>query len=136
LTLHGEQVRRAVVRPLATIGAPVRFTIAVERVDGESIALLETNDLHTFVGQSVEYSFRQGQNEGLEAVRLSLLPVSLSGDTVTIDAEITGALPGAGGTSLANRTERIVASRRATCRVTATAGTPPAGYQFQVTPDF
>jgi len=136
LTLQGEQVGRAVVRPPASVGAPVRFVIAVLRIDGERSVLLETNELHSFVGQSVEYSFRQGQDEGLEAVRLNLLPVAISGDLVTIDAEIGGALPGAGGTVLVSRSERIVASRRATSSLTAATGTPPAGYRFQVTPDF
>jgi hypothetical protein len=136
LTLHGEQVRRAVVRPPTTVGAPVKFTIAVERVEGERTALLETNELHTFVGQSVEYSFRQGQNDGLETVRLSVLPVAISGDVITIEAEISGALPGAGGTTLVSHAERIVASRRATSRLAATTGAPPMGYQFQETPDF
>jgi len=136
LTLRGEQVGRAVVRPLAAVGAPVRFLVAVLRVDAERIVLLETNELNTFVGQSVEYSFRQGQDEGLEAVRLALLPTSTSGDLVTIEADISGALPGAGGTVLVSHRERIVASRGATSRLSATTGTPPAGYRFQVTPDF
>jgi hypothetical protein len=136
LTLRGEQVARAIVRPPAAAGAPVKFVVAVERVDGERIVLLETNELHTFVGQSVEYSFRHGEDEGLEAVRLSLLPTAVSGDLVTIEAEISGALPGPGGTVLVSHRERIVASRRATSRLAATTGTPPAGYSFQVTPDF
>ena len=136
LTLRGEQVARAVVRPLATVGAPVRFLVAVLRVDGERIVPLETNELNTFVEQSVEYSFRQGQDEGLEAVRLALLPTATSGDLVTIEADISGALPGAGGTVLVSHRERIVASRRATSRLSATTGTPPVGYRFQVTPDF
>jgi hypothetical protein len=136
LTMQGEQVQRAVVLPPATVGAPVRFMIGIERVDGERTVLLETNELHTFVGQSVEYSFRQGEDAGLEAVRLTVLPVSISGDLVTIDAEISGALPGGGGTTLLSHRERIVASRRATSRLQATAGTPPAGYRFQVTPEF
>ncbi len=136
LTLRGEQVARAVVRPPSSMGAPVRFLVAVERVDGERIVPLETNELNTFVGQSVEYSFRLGQGEGLEAVRLALLPISTSGDLVTIEAEISGALPGPGGTVLVSHRERIVASRRATSRVSATTGTPPTGYRFQVTPEF
>jgi len=136
LTLRGEQVARAVVRRPAAPGAPVRFLVAVERVDGEHVVLLETNELNTFVGQSVEYSFRQGQDEGLEAVRLVLLPTATSGDIVTIEAELSGALPGTGGTALVSHRERIVASKGATSRVSATTGTPPAGYRFQVTPDF
>lgn len=136
LTLQGEQVARAVVRPPTNVGAPVRFMIAVERVDGDRVVLLETNELHTFVGQSVEYSFRMGQDASLEAVRLSVRPVSISGDVVTIEAEISGALPGEGGTVLVSHNERIAASRQATSRLSATAGTPAAGYRFQVTPDF
>ena len=136
LAIRGEQVRRAVVRPPAVVGAPVRFTVAVERVDGDRSVLLETNELHTFVGQSVEYSFRSGQDETLETVRLSLLPSAISGDIMTIDASISGALPGAGGTVLLSRNERIAASRHSVSPIAATVGTPPAGYRFQVTPDF
>jgi hypothetical protein len=136
LTLQGEQVARAVLRPPVAVGSPVRFRLGIERVDGERIVPLETNELHTFVGQSVEYSFRLGQGDGVEAVRLSVLPVSIAGDLVTIDAEISGALPSAGGTTLVSHRERIIASRNATSRLRATAGTPPAGYQFQVTPEF
>jgi len=136
LTLQGERVTRAVVRPPPSVGAPVRLDVAILRIDGERTVPLETNELHTFVGQSVEYSFRLGQGDGLESVRLTLLPVTTSGDLVTLEAEISGALPGASGTVLLSHTERIVASRRATSSVEATTGTPPAGYRFQVTPDF
>lgn len=136
LTLRAEKVPRAVVRPPAEVGAPVKFSVEVLRVDGDRVVPLETNELHTFVGQPVEYSFRRGEGEGLETVRLSLLPVRLSGDVVTIDAEIDGALPGREGASLISHRERIVASRQATSRLSATTGTTPAGYRFQVTPDF
>jgi hypothetical protein len=136
LAIRGEKVRRAVVRPPAVVGAPVRFTVAIERVLGDRSVLLETNELHTFVGQSVEYSFRSGQGESLETVRLALLPSAISGDIMTIDASISGALPGASGTVLLSRNERIAASRQSISPIAATAGTPPAGYRFQVTPDF
>lgn len=136
LTFRGDLVTRAVVRPPSSIGDPVRFHVGVWRVDGENAVLLETNELNTFVGQSVEYSFRFGQDEGLQAVRLTLLPTTTSGDLVTIDADIGGALPGPGGTVLVSHRERIIASRGATSRVSATTGTPPAGYRFQVTPEF
>jgi hypothetical protein len=136
LTLHAEQVPRAVVRPLAEVGAPVTFNVAVLRVDGERVVPLETNELHTFVGQAVEYSFRRGEGDGLETVRLNLLPIAVTGELVTIDAEIEGALPGASGPILVSHSARIVASRKAGSALSATAGTPPAGYRFQVTPDF
>ena len=111
--------------------------LAIERVDGERIVPLETNELHTFVGQSVEYSFRHGQGEGLEAVRLPVLPVSIAGDLVTIDAEISGALPAAGGTTLREppRADHRVPERDLP-RARPRPGLPPAGYQFQVTPEF
>jgi hypothetical protein len=136
LALHGERVARAVIRPPLEVGAPVQFVVAVERVDGDRVVLLETNELHTFVGQAVEYSFRRGQDAALETVRLSVNPAAITGDVVTIDAEIDGALPGPAGAVLVSHHESIVASRHATSRLAATTGTPPAGYQFQVTPDF
>lgn len=136
LALQGERVERPAVAAAPTVGAPVRFTVAVEGVAGDRSALLETNEMHTFVGASVEYSFNTGQGEGREAIRLVLLPESIAGDLITIRVEIGGVLPGASGPVLLNRTERIVASRRSTSFVAATAGTPPAGYRFQVTPDF
>jgi hypothetical protein len=136
LTLQGERSARAIVRPPPEIGPPVRFGVTIQRVDGERAITLETDDLHTFVGQSVEYSFRQGQDDGLESVRLSLLPVAVTGDIITIDAEISGALPGPRGTELISRHERVVASRLASSAIEATTGKPPAGYRFQVTPDF
>ena len=136
LTVQSERVRRAVARRLPEVGAPVRFGVAISRVDGERVVPLETNDLHTFVGQAVEYSFRSGEGSGLESVRLSLTPASISGDVVTIDAEIDGTLPGPDGAVLLSHQERIIASRQSTSTLGATAGNPPAGYRFQVTPDF
>ncbi|HJQ99875.1 MAG TPA: hypothetical protein VJ826_16285 [Candidatus Polarisedimenticolaceae bacterium] len=132
LALKTEPVDRPVVHRFAKVGAPVRFLVAVERVDGDKAVVLETNHLNTFVGQSVGYSFHLGQ----EDVRLELLPVSLLSDILTIQASISGSLPGAGVTSLVSRQERIVASRMTTSAISATAGSPPSGYRFQVTPDF
>jgi hypothetical protein len=136
LTLHAERVERPVVRGLATPGDPVRFVVAVEGVAGDQSALLETNEIRSFVGQSVEYSFRQGQNGERESIRLVILPVSITGDLITLQVEISGVLPGPDGPSILSRTDRVVASRRSTTAVPATVGTPPNGYRFQVTPDF
>jgi hypothetical protein len=136
LALRAEPVDRPIVHRYAKVGAPVRFLVAVERVDGEKAVVLETNHLNTFVGQSVGYSFHLGQDAGLQDVRLELLPLSITGDIVTIQAAISGALPGSGGTTLLSRQERIVASRLSTSAISATAGAPPSGYRFQVTPDF
>ena len=136
LTLQGERVTRAVAGPIPSPGDPVRFLVAIEGVEGDRSEVLETNELNTFVGQSVEYGFRQGVNESLETIRLVLLPESISGDLITIRAEISGVIPGPGGPSTISRSDRIVASRRAMSSVAATAGTPLAGYRFQITPDF
>jgi hypothetical protein len=136
LTLHVERVERPVVRPAPTPGAPVRFGIAVEGLAGETTALLETNEVRSFVGQSVEYSFQFGPENGREALRLVLLPVSIAGDMMTMDVTLSGVLPGPAGPSVVDKRDRVVVSRRATTFVQATAGAPPSGYRFQVTPDF
>jgi len=62
--------------------------------------------------------------------------VSISGDLITIQVQISGVLPSSDGPALLSRTERIIASRGSTTMVAATVGTPPSGYRFQVTPDF
>jgi hypothetical protein len=114
----------------------VKFLIAVEGVAGERSEILQTNEVRSFVGQSVEYGFQLGPSDGRESIRLVLLPVSITGDLVTIQVDISGVLPGPDGPAMLSRTERIVASRGATSKVAATVGTPPSGYRFQVTPDF
>ena len=136
LTLHAERVERPVVRPAPTPGAAVRFGVAVEGVSGEQSVVLETNEMRSFVGQSVEDSFQFGPAEGRESLRLVLLPVSISGGLMTMEAKISGVLPSPGGPTLIDRTDRVVVSRGATTFVQATVGTPPSGYRYQVTPDF
>jgi len=136
LTIHAERVERPVVRGPVNPGDPVRFVIAVEGISGEHSAVLETNDVRSFVGQSVEYSFHLGQNEERESIRLVILPISITGDMMTMQVDVSGVLPGPDGPALLSRTDRIVASRRSTTPVLATVGTPPSGYRFQVTPDF
>jgi hypothetical protein len=136
LTIHAERVERPVARAAPTPGDAVRFGVAVEGVAGEQSMVLETNEMRSFVGQSVEYSFQFGPAEGRESLRLVLLPVSISGGMMTMEAKISGVLPSPGGPTLIDRTDRIVVSRGATTFVQATVGTPPSGYRFQVTPDF
>jgi len=136
LAVKGERVERAVVRTAIMVGDPVRFLVGIEKLDGDRAVPLESNELHTFVGQSVEYSFHRGQDASLESVRLTILPVAITDDLVTLQIEVNGALPGPDGPSLIAHHERIVASRRAVSTVTAAPGAPPSGYRFQVTPDF
>ncbi|HEX4826461.1 MAG TPA: hypothetical protein VFV19_19335 [Candidatus Polarisedimenticolaceae bacterium] len=136
LTLHGERVDRAVAGPIAPPGDPVRFLVAVEGVAGDHSEVLQTNELHSFVGESVAYEFRLGSGANDENLRLVLVPESIDGELITIRAEIKGLIPGADGPVKVDRTQRIVATRRATTPVPATVGTPPSGYRFQITPDF
>jgi hypothetical protein len=136
LTLQGERVERPVVRAAPAPGDPVKFVIAVEGVAGEHSEILQTNEVRSFVGQSVEYGFQLGPTDGRESIRLVLLPVSITGDLITIQVEISGVLPGPEGPAMLSRTDRIVASRGSTSKIAATVGTPPSGYRFQVTPDF
>jgi len=136
LTLQGERVERPVVRKAPVLGDPVKFSIAVEGIAGERSEILQTNEVRSFVGQSVEYSFQLGPIDGRESIRLVLLPVSITGDLITIQVDIGGVLPSPEGPMMLNRTERIVASRGSTSKIAATVGTPPSGYRFQVTPDF
>jgi hypothetical protein len=136
LTLQGERVERPVVRGAPAPGEPVKFTIAVEGIAGERSEILQTNEVRSFVGQSVEYSFQLGPADGRESIRLVLLPVSITGDLITIQVDISGVLPSPDGPAMLSRTERIVASRGTTSKVAATVGQPPSGYRFQVTPDF
>ena len=136
LTLQGERVGRAVAGPIPPPGDPVRFLVAVEGVAGDHSEVLQTNELHTFVGESVAYEFQLGAEANAEKLRLVLVPESIDGELVTIRAAVTGIIPGPDGPANVDRTQRIVASRRATTPVSATTGTPPSGYRFQITPDF
>src|SRR5262249_26553214 len=132
LTLEGERVGRAVAGPIAKPGDPVRFLVAVEGGEGDRSEGLQTNELHSFGGESVAYEFPLGSEATEERIRLVLVPESIDGELITIRAEIFGVIPGRDGPMKVERAQRIVASRRATTPVAATIGTPPAGYRFQI----
>ena len=124
------------VGPSVAVGEPVRLRVDVERVDGERLIALETNDLHTFVGQSVEYSFRRGAGPVAESVILTMTPERLAGDVAEIAVEVTGSLPGDPDRLLLARRETIVSSRGSTSALTVVSGEPAAGYRFRITPEF
>jgi hypothetical protein len=138
LVLSGEWGQKPAVRPSPASSKPVRLRLAIEAVRAERWIPLETNDLATFVGEPVTYSFRRGgSGEEAESVELTATPVRIEGDLVQMDIEIAGRLP-AGPNSplvLAER-RRLVASRGAVSSVTVTAGDPPRGYRFLFTPEF
>ena len=77
-----------------------------------------------------------GSGDARESLRVVLTPMRIDGDLAEVDIEVSGSLPGAGRPLLLSRRERIVTSRRATSSVDVTAGDPPAGYRFRITPDF
>jgi hypothetical protein len=62
--------------------------------------------------------------------------VLLLGDLVEIKIHVSGRLPGEHGTTVIGRDENLVINRGATSPVTVTAGDPPQGYRFQITPRF
>jgi hypothetical protein len=138
LVLRAEAAMRPVLETklVTTVGAPMKLHLQVDRVDGERVTSLESNDLHTFVGQSVEYSFRRGEGDAAESVRLVLLPKRITGAVTEIEIEVTGSLPGDPDRLLLSRRETLVSNRGTLSALTVTSGKPPAGYRFAITPDF
>ena len=136
LALGAESDERPVFSRERVVGDPVRFLLEIVHVDGEQTVPLETNRLVTFVGESVQYSFRRGQEDTAESIELSLRPVKLDGDLATVELEVTASLPGEGDRLLLSRREDLYTTRHATSALDVVAGEPPRGYRFQVTPDF
>jgi hypothetical protein len=134
ISIRGEEGTRPVVRRFAAVGARVLLRVEIERIDGTRSVALETNDLNTFVGEPVEYSFDFGG--GGERLRLVLTPLSLTGSIAQVRAQITGQLPDVAGPIILSRDQSIAASRGATSSVEVVAGDPPRGYRFRITPDF
>jgi len=129
-----EVVKRFTAPPIP--GAVVRFHLEIERVLDGRVIPLESNDLDTFVGEPVSYSFRLGDRPESESARLTLRPLRVVGTVVEIEAELGGALASAGDLAVIGRTERILASRDATSTLALETGTPPVGYRFRITPRF
>jgi hypothetical protein len=136
LALEVETGSRPVVRLPSGEGRAVVLDLAVERLLGDAVVPLETNQLHTFVGEPVEYAFRRGSGEAEEVLTLRLTPLRLSGsDVIELEVEMTGRLGGTTGTPQSRR-ERLLATRGSTSRFDAVTGTPPSGYRFRIRPDF
>jgi hypothetical protein len=135
LALEIESDRRPVVGIPSGVGAPIVFHLTVERVLGAESLPLETNALHTLVGEGVEYAFRRGAGDAEEVLRLRLTPVRVGAEVVEVDVRLEGKLPGGQGPSEL-RSDRLLATRGSTSSVDAVAGTPPAGYRFRIRPEF
>ncbi len=136
LSIRVEPVLRPVVPGPRKVGAPVLFALAIERREGERSVPLETNRLVTFLREGVEYSFSRGEGDARESLRLLLTPLRLEGDIAEIEVDVSGSLPAAAGPLVLSRRERMLVSRKATSTLEVTAGEPPAGYRFRITPDF
>ena len=119
------------------VGPPVQFLLEIQWLENGSSTSLETNQLHTFVGQSVSYSFRLGLPGEAESGSLRLLPVELVGDTLRVEVEMSGTLPnGEGGVAIISRTEQWLSSSGATSSLDLKTGDPPRGFRFRVTSRF
>jgi hypothetical protein len=122
---------------LPVVGRPVEFAVAIEWVERGQSVTLETNHLHTFIGQSVSYAFKLGETGEAESIELRLLPVDLVGDTLRVEASVSGTIPdGEDGVELLSKRAEWLCSRGTTSTMSATRGTPERGFRFQVTPRF
>ncbi len=123
------------VRPVA--GAPVRFRLDIEWTENGRTIPLEINELQTFVGEMVSYSFRMGEPGEAESGRIDLLPLQLVGETARIEVALSGTLPdGEGGIKVVSRKEQWVSTSGTTSALSLAAGEPPVGFRFLVTPRF
>jgi hypothetical protein len=133
LSIQGERVTRPVLLE-STAAARVRFRLEVERIDGERSVPLETDELSSFLGEPVEYSFGRGAEGTAESLRLVLTLQHIDGDMAEVVADVSASLPGPAGPILMSRQDRVFATRGATSTVQAVTGDPPAGYRFRITP--
>jgi hypothetical protein len=110
--------------------------LEIQRViDGRTVSL-ERNELRTFVGATVSYSFRLGKVGEADSVLVRLTPLKVSGDVATVRVELTGSLPGGDTTQMVSRSEKWFCSRRVASTIPLESGDPPNGYRFLVTAHF
>lgn len=136
LAVRAERTTRPVVAGRPRAGAQVRFRLEVGQVEGERETPLESNVMDTFLGNGVEYSFRRGEGDALESMRVLLTPLRIDGEIAELQIEVTGTLPGSPTRVVVSRRERMITTRGATSRMTVLSGAGPSGYRFSVTPDF
>jgi len=119
-----------------TVGAPVLFKLEIQRVEGEKVVSLETNLMHTFIGEEVTYAFRLGSSPESDSALISLNPVRFLGDIAEIEIAVTGTLPGEQGPLVIGRQQQWHASRGAATSLSFASGEPLSGYRFLVSADF
>jgi len=134
LALEGRREAETLVPVLPSVGRPVQFELEVQRVlEGRAVSL-ENNLLNTFVGEPVEYSFKLG--EDADAARIRLRPLTVAGELIKIEVEISGTLPVDDSVQVVSRTEEWVATRDTSTTAAIESGEPPTGWRFLVTPRF
>ncbi len=136
LAVEVERGQRPALRPEGRVGHPVRLALQVERLEADETIPLETNLLHTFVGESVGYAFERGTGDAREVLEVRFLPRALHDSLVELQVEVRGSLPGNPSRLILDRRQTLVLSRGADSAVSVTAGTPPRGYRFRVRPEF
>ena len=121
---------------LSDIGAKIH----VATFDASQPVMAFLNERHellrTFERQTVRYEFNAGPGPEHEAVTLALTPVRVIDDLVEIRVNLSGRLPDGDDLAVIARDETLLANRGSSSAVTITAGDPPTGYVFQVTPRF
>jgi hypothetical protein len=136
LGVRVERQTRPDLSPTPTVGRPVAFRLFVERVEGDAEVLLETNDLHSFLGEPVGYSFRRGLGIDEENLRVDLLPARIVGDVVQVEVSLQARLPGENAPPPFRRQRTLFATRGVESAVSATWGDPPSGYRFRILAEF
>jgi hypothetical protein len=136
LALRVEPVLRPVVLQPSGKDLPVEFRLEVSRVMEQGVVALETDTLRTFIGQRVSYSFRRGEGDDLEEVRLDLTPLGIRGDLLQLRFELQGEIRTSASPLFLSRTETVFTGRSTINDFQATSGEPALGYQFSVTPVF
>ncbi|MBD3867706.1 MAG: hypothetical protein IFK94_06250 [Acidobacteria bacterium] len=136
LALKVESILKPVVLKPTGRELPVNFRLEVSRVTEQGVVPLETDTLHTIIGQQVEYFFRRGRGGDLETVRLELTPLSIRGDMLEVQFKMQGEIRTAASPLFLSRKETLFTGRSTVNEFRATTGDPPLGYLFSVIPVF
>jgi len=136
LALKVESILKPVVQKPTGRESAVDFRLEVSRVTPDGVVLLETDDLHTLIGQQVAYSFNRGHGDDLEVVRLELTPIAIRGDVLEVRFALEGEIRTAASPLFLSRTETLFTQRSTVNEFRATSGEPPLGYLFSVIPKF
>jgi hypothetical protein len=136
LVVEAREVLETVLSSRPEVGVPVVLALEVEWIEQGRSSSLESNRLSTFVGEEVSYSFRLGETGEAEALDVRLLPLGIFGDLIQVRAEVTGSVPREDRLELVSRSEQWMISRGRSSTLDLSAGEPPTGFRFVVTPQF